>query len=166
MDERKNLLIKHFGLRGVAVFEACKGLIALVAGIWLFTMRHKDMSVVAERLLHLLHIGPHRHFSQRVMGAAGKLDTHTIWIIFSGILAYVIVRFIEAIGLWMEMEWAEWFALLSGCLYLPWELFALAQHATGFKWGIFLVNIVIVLYLAWLLHDSYKRRKQRPATTT
>ena len=165
MDERKNLLIKHFGLRGVAVFEACKGLIALVAGIWLFTMRHKDMSLIAERLLRSLHIAPHRHISQKVMGAAGKLDTHTIWIIFSGILAYVIVRFVEAIGLWMEQEWAEWFALLSGCLYLPWELYALTHHATALKWGIFAVNMVIVLYLAWLLHDSYKRRKRQQAAT-
>jgi uncharacterized membrane protein (DUF2068 family) len=166
MDERKNLLVKHFGLRGVAIFEAGKGTIALVAGIWLLTLRHKDMSHVAERLLHMLHIGPHRHLSQRVMGAAGKMDQHTIWIIFAGVVVYVMVRFVEAIGLWLEKEWAEWFALLSGCLYLPWELYALAQHATGLKWGIFLVNIVIVLYLAWLLHDSYKRRKQHSATTT
>jgi uncharacterized membrane protein (DUF2068 family) len=165
MDERKNLLIKHLGLRGVAVFEACKGLIALAAGIWLFTMRHKDMSLVADRLLRLLHIAPQRHISQRVLGAAGKLDTHTIWLIFSGVLVYVIVRFVEAVGLWMELEWAEWFALLSGCLYLPWELYALTHHATALKWGIFGINLIIVLYLAWLLFDSHKRRKRQQATT-
>jgi uncharacterized membrane protein (DUF2068 family) len=165
MDERKNLLVKHFGLRGVAIFEAGKGTIALVAGIWLLTLRHKDMSHIAERLLRALHIAPHRHLSQRVMGAAEKLDPHTIWIIFAGVVIYVIVRFVEAAGLWLEKEWAEWFALLSGCLYIPWELYALAQHATALKWGIFAINLLIVLYLAWLLFDSHKRRKQQQAAT-
>jgi uncharacterized membrane protein (DUF2068 family) len=161
MDERKNLLIKHFGLRGVAIFEAGKGIIALVAGIWLLTLRHKDMGHIAERLLGLLHIAPHRHFSERVVGAAEKLNAHAIWIIFAGILVYVTVRWVEAVGLWLEKEWAEWFALLSGCLYLPWELYAISRHATALKWGIFLVNILIVLYMGWLLLDSHKRKKKQ-----
>jgi uncharacterized membrane protein (DUF2068 family) len=76
-----------------------------------------------------------------------------------GILVYAAIRFTEATGLWLEREWAEWFALLSGGLYLPWEIFELVRHPTFLKWGVLGINILIVLYMAWLLLDSYRRRK-------
>src|SRR5471032_2623824 len=55
MNTQKNLIAKHFGLRGIALFEAAKGLGALVVGIWLLTLLHKDMESVAAHLLHFLH---------------------------------------------------------------------------------------------------------------
>ena len=68
------------------------------------------------------------------------------------------MRFTEAYGLWHAREWAEWFALLSGAAYMPFEVYELARHPTVFKWGILGINTLIVLYLAWLLRDSYRRR--------
>jgi hypothetical protein len=33
MNERRNFLVRRFGLKGVAVFEAVKGIAALVGGV-------------------------------------------------------------------------------------------------------------------------------------
>ena len=71
------------------------------------------------------------------------------------------IRFAEAAGLWLEKQWAEWFALISGCLYLPIEIYELAHHATPIKWAIFATNLLIVAYLAWLLRDPHMQRKLR-----
>ena len=163
MNDRKNFLIKHFGLRGVAIFEAAKGVLAFAAGIWLLTLRNKDLTQVALRLLAVLHIGPDRRFGQQILQAAENMNGHLLWLIFLGVVVYTIVRFVEAVGLWLEKEWAEWFAVLTGSLYLPWELYAIVRHANGLKWGIFLANVAVVVYLAWLLRDSYKRRKLETA---
>ncbi len=62
-------------------------------------------------------------------------------------LTYCAVRFIEAWGLWNRRVWAEWFALLSGAMYLPWEILKIAERADWERIGVLLVNIVIVLYM-------------------
>jgi uncharacterized membrane protein (DUF2068 family) len=91
--------------------------------------------------------------------AAGRITDKNLWMFISVIVVYTAVRFTEATGLWLEKEWAEWFALLSGALYMPYEIFELLRHATALKWGIFGTNVIIVLYMAWLLNDSRKRKR-------
>jgi len=160
---RKNLIARHFGLRGVALFEAGKGLIALAVGIWLMSLRHKDLETVATHLLHflhrVLHLSPDGHLARSIMRGASHVNHHNLHVFTLLAFAYVGIRFAEAGGLWLEKEWAEWFALISGALYMPYEIYELAIHATLIKWGILLVNALIVWYLAWLLRDSYKHRK-------
>jgi uncharacterized membrane protein (DUF2068 family) len=154
----KGFFVRNFGLRGIAIFEALKGLAALAIGIWVLTLIHKDMVHVAERMLEALHISPDRHFAQRVLRAASRITDKNLWMFVSIIVVYTGVRFTEAAGLWLEKEWAEWFALLSGALYMPYEVFELLRHATPLKWGIFVTNLIIVLYMAWLINDSHKRK--------
>jgi uncharacterized membrane protein (DUF2068 family) len=158
----KGFFVRHFGLRGVAVFEAGKGGLAVLAMIWVLTLRHKDMSEVASSLLvalhKVLHINPDRHLFQVIQRSVGGL-THSGLHVIAGLIAlYAVIRFVEAAGLWLEKEWAEWFALLSGAAYMPFEIYELVLHPTVFKWGILGLNSLIVLYLAWLLRDSYRRR--------
>ncbi|HSM88067.1 MAG TPA: DUF2127 domain-containing protein [Candidatus Limnocylindrales bacterium] len=154
----KGFFVRHFGLRGIAVFEAGKGALALGVALWALTLLHKDMERVAEHLLEVLHIGLDRDFAQRVLRAAQHVTDRNILVFMSGIFVYSGVRFVEATGLWLEKEWAEWFALLSGGLYMPYEIFELLRKPTALKWGIFGVNTLIVLYLVWLLLDSHKRK--------
>lgn len=163
MSERSNFLVKHLGLRGIAIFEAGKGLLALIGGFWLLSLRHKDLRVVAEHILESLHINPDHHFYQAFMRGAGHVTTRTLWLVISGVLVYVAVRFIEAAGLWLEREWAEWFALLSSAMYMPWEIYELIRRASAFKWGIFGVNVIIVLYLLWLRIEIHREKKAAKA---
>ena len=170
MDERRSFMVRQFGLRGIAIFEAGKGLLALAAGIIVLTLRHKDLQIVAEHTLGFLHISPGRRFFQAVMRGATHMTAHTLSLVFFGIVVYAIIRFVEAAGLWLEREWAEWFALLSGSMYLPWEIYELVRHPNAFKWIIFSINVVIVLYLLWLRIEMHKFRKraklQASANTT
>src|SRR5579864_7417857 len=108
MDERKSFAIRHFGLRGVALFEAGKGALALLLSFILITVRHRDMERMARRILGAIHVNPDRQFSHEVLQAAGRVTTHSIWLFAFGVIAYALIRFIEAGGLWLEREWAEW----------------------------------------------------------
>jgi len=166
MDERKSFLVKHFGLRGVAILEASKGALALGLAIALITLVHKDVQAVAERLLEFLHVSPDRRLSQAVLHAAGRVSDRNLWIFVLLVLVYTTVRFVEATGLWLEKEWAEWFALLSGSLYLPWEIYELMRRPSPVKWVIFSINVLIVLYLAWLLMASSRARRVNGASHT
>lgn len=159
----KGFFVRHFGLRGVAVFEAGKGALALLAAIWVLTLRHKDMKEVADSLLtalhKILHINPDRHFFQLIQRSVGGLTHSGLHVIAGLVLLYAVIRFVEATGLWLEKEWAEWFALISGAAYMPFEIYELARHPTAIKWGVLAINTLIVLYVAWLLRDSHRRRR-------
>lgn len=168
MNTSKNLIVKHFGLRGIALFEAAKGLGALVVGIWLLTLLHRDMESVAAHLLHflhkVLHLSPDGHIARSIIRGASRV-THGNLLMFAGVaFVYVAIRFTEAIGLWLQKEWAEWFALVSGAMYMPYEIYELARHPTLIKWGIVAINALIVWYLVWLLRDSHRNKKQPEAT--
>ena len=169
MNTQKSLMAKHFGLRGIALFEAGKGLLAVMVAIWLLSLLHKDIQDVAEHLLHFLHrifrLNPDGHLARSIIRGARRVTPGNLHLWIGGTLIYSIIRFAEAAGLWMEKQWAEWFALISGCLYLPIEIYELAHHATPIKWAIFATNLLIVAYLAWLLRDLHKDRKRLEAAT-
>ncbi|HZS26210.1 MAG TPA: DUF2127 domain-containing protein [Candidatus Angelobacter sp.] len=163
MDTRKSLIAKHFGLRGVALFEASKGVIGLIFGGWLVSLRHKDLETVAMHLLYVLHkvlhLSPDGHIAHSIMRAAARVNHHNvhIWAILA--FVYSAIRFTEATGLWLEKEWAEWFAVISGTLYTPYLTWELIRHQNIYTWGGFIINGLIVFYMIWLLRDSYKTRK-------
>ena len=163
MDDRKNFLVRHFGLRGIAIFEAGKGVLALLLGFALLSMRNRDMERIARETLGFLHINPDRHFYREVLQAAGRVTPHGIWLFVFGVIVYAAIRFAEAIGLWLEREWAEWFALISGSIYLPWEIYELARRQTWVRWAVLGINVIIVLYLLWLRIEMHKSRQRARA---
>ena len=167
MNTQKSLLAKHLGLRGIALLEAAKGLLAVLLAIWLVSLLHKDIQDVAEHLLRILHkifrLHPDGRIAREIIRGARHLTRGNLHLWIGGTLVYSGIRFAEAIGLWLEKQWAEWFALISGSLYLPIEIYELTRHATPIKWVVFATNVLIVVYLAWLLRDLHLQRKQAEA---
>jgi uncharacterized membrane protein (DUF2068 family) len=134
-------------LRTVAIFEAAKGLIVLFLGLGLLRLVHKDLDEVAEQIIRFLHASPGGRLSNLFVGAASRANDKSLWAIAAAALVYAIVRFAEAYGLWYAREWAEWFALLSGAMYLPWEVLSILRHPHPVKWVVLIVNLAIVLYM-------------------
>ena len=64
-----------------------------------------------------------------------------------GAAAYTLVRFIEAYGLWHNLRWTQWFALVSGAIYLPFELYEMVHHFNLLSVIVLLINLAIVLYM-------------------
>jgi uncharacterized membrane protein (DUF2068 family) len=146
------------GLRTVGLIEAFKGVLALLAAYVLNRMiRHDvDFEDAAEHLLHFLHIGLHHHLAQQFLGAADKLSDTRATTILGLAALYAIVRFVEGYGLWRQRVWAEWLAIGSGCIYLPFEIAKLVRHPNQFHVVILVVNLVVVLYIAWVRWDEIK----------
>lgn len=135
------------GLRAVAILEASKGLLVILLEFGLLALIHKDAPDIAEDLVHHLHLNPEHHLGQAIIHAASTLTDRRLWAIAAGGLAYAVVRFVEAYGLWNRRVWAEWFALLSGALYLPWEIYEFGEKATPIRAAVLVTNLIIVLYM-------------------
>jgi uncharacterized membrane protein (DUF2068 family) len=138
---------KTVALRTVAVFEAAKGLLVLLLGLGLLRLVHKNLDELAEQLIRFLHASPGGRLSNLFVTAAGRTTDKGLWALAAAAMIYALVRFAEAFGLWHDREWAEWFALLSGAMYLPWEMYSLMRHPHPIKWVILLANVAIVLYM-------------------
>jgi uncharacterized membrane protein (DUF2068 family) len=138
---------KTAGLRAIATLEAAKGLLVVLLEFGLLALIHRDAAEVAENIVHHLHLNPEHHFGHAIIHAASTLTDKRLWAIAIGGLAYAAVRFVEAYGLWHRRVWAEWFALLSGALYLPWEIYEFAEKITPIRTGILIVNLIIVGYM-------------------
>jgi len=144
------------GLRTVAIVEALKGALALVAAYVLISLirRDVDFESAAESVLFFFHIDPDRRLSQAFLNAADKMSDVNIMLIGGLALAYATLRFLEGYGLWKQRVWAEWLAIISGCVYLPFEVYKLIRHPNAFHWVILAINIVVVLYIAWVRWDE------------
>ena len=90
------------------------------------------------------------------MEAAGRVNGKTLWALAFAALMYATVRFVEAYGLWKARAWAEWFALLSGAMYLPWEIIELLRRPTHVRWAIFVINLMIVIYMLYFRISAYR----------
>ncbi len=145
-------------LRAVAIFEASKGFLVLFAGLALFSLIHQNVQLVAEQLVGHLHLNPAKHIPKVLLDAAGNLTDHRIVLLALLAVLYASMRFVEAYGLWFEKRWAEWFALVSGAVYLPIELYELAKGFTWIKIGFVLANLIIVFYMAVMLKRSGKEK--------
>jgi uncharacterized membrane protein (DUF2068 family) len=64
---------------------------------------------------------------------------------------YAALRLTEAYGLWHRRRWAEVFAVVTGALYLPVEIYELIERVTVVRIIVFAVNAMIVAYFghAW-----------------
>ena len=160
---RRNPYDKVFaGLRAVAVLEATKGVIVLLLGFGIFTLLHTNLDDVAEDLTEFLHVSPEGKLSSVFLSLADRTTTKALWLLAIGALVYSAVRFTEAYGLWRQREWAQWFALLSGALYLPGELYSMLHRSSLLKWMMLATNIGIVL-LMLLLRISAARHRHSEA---
>ena len=134
------------GLRTVAIFEAGKGVLALALAITLIAVRDR-VEDLAEELLYHLHVAFDHRWAQALLHGASDLSDMRIWMVLAVAAVYATVRFTEAWGLWHQRVWAEWFALLSGALYLPIELLKVAEYPHWQPISILAINLAIVLYM-------------------
>jgi uncharacterized membrane protein (DUF2068 family) len=154
------LPLKHkapIGLRTVALFELGKGVLALLGGLYLLSLIHKDVEAEATNLLHFLRADPAWHISRWFLETAGHLTDQRLRLFALVAAVYCVVRIVETYGLWHELHWAEWFAAISAGLYLPVEIYHVVLHIHVVNVTFFLANIALVIYLCRILAANHQR---------
>jgi uncharacterized membrane protein (DUF2068 family) len=137
-------------VRGVAVFEAFKGLLVIAVGFGLLHLVHRDAQEAAEALVRHMHINPARHYPRVFIEAAGRVGDLRLVLLALGAFAYSTLRLVEAYGLWFVRHWAEWIAILSSGLYLPVEVVELLRKSTVTRALILLGNVLIVVAMLYV----------------
>jgi uncharacterized membrane protein (DUF2068 family) len=146
------------GLRVIGVFEAAKGVLVLLVGFGLFSLIHHAAQDTGEEIVERFHLNLARKHPRILMYAATNLHNPQLRFLAVAALLYSTARFVEAYGLWRMRRWAEWFAILSGGVYLPLELYELIHHATLVKAVVLVINAGIVAYLVYFRWRQGRRQ--------
>lgn len=145
-------------LRAVAAFEFFKGIFVIAMGVCALALVHKDTWLLAESLLALLHISTDHRLAQSFLDFADSITDARLWAAARIAFAYAALRFTEAYGLWNARTWAEWVALLSGTLLLPFEVRELFRGITLFRVGLLIGNLAIVFYMLYIILENRRER--------
>lgn len=143
-------------IKAVALFEAFKGAVVLLAASGLLSLIHRDVHALAAKLIEHSHLNPAARYPRIFLDAASNLhDSRLVWLaVGAGI--YALVRFVEAYGLYSEKAWAEVLAAVSGGIYVPFELTGLTRHPTWHGALLLALNLFIV---ALMVRALLQRRK-------
>lgn len=153
-------------VRAIAVLEAAKGALVVVAGIGLLSLIHHDVQRLAERLIAHAHLNPAARYPRIFIDLAAQLTDGRLLLLAAGATVYASARFVEAYGLWLERRWAEWFAALSGGIYIPFELFELCERVTWLSLVALVLNAAIVGVMVYSVLPGIRRRSEMRSNPT
>jgi uncharacterized membrane protein (DUF2068 family) len=155
------------GLRTVALFEFIKGLAVLTVGMSALLLLHTDVQAAADHLVERLHADPAWWATHEFIKLVSDLTDTRIKLVAFFAAFYATVRVIEAYGLWHDLPWAEWFAVISAAIYLPVEILHIYRITTEpehlrspvLSIIVLVANIAIVAYLSRLLGVKHYEKK-------
>jgi uncharacterized membrane protein (DUF2068 family) len=152
-------LAANLGVRGVAILEGVKGLLVLLVGFGLMSLVHHDVERFVVGLVRHIHLNPASHYPRIFIEAAASATDARLWFLSLAALLYAAVRFIEAYGLWYQRQWAEVFAVVTGAIYLPVEIYELVERVSSVRIVIFAANSLIVAYLSFIWWQRNRRER-------
>jgi uncharacterized membrane protein (DUF2068 family) len=143
------------GLRVVALFEAAKGALTLLAGFGLMSLVHHDMRQLAEGIVEYFQFDPASRYPQIFLQVAGNLSNQQLWLMAAYALVYAGIQLVEAYGLWNQRRWAEWLAVAGAGIFIPIEIHELLSGVSLIKVCALTINICIVVYMAYVLMQPH-----------
>lgn len=145
------------GLKAIAVIEFIKGCLALAVAIWFLSTLGDDWGKAVENLLST-HV-PSVSLSTRWINFFEIFDRKYQSIVAIGLLVYAVLHIVEAVGLWHRLYWAEWLGVISGGVYIPFEVYEMIFHPSWVAAGIFCINLTVVGYLIMVIKNNPRRQK-------
>jgi len=142
------------GLRALAVYEAAKGALVLLAGFELLSLMHHEAQYFAEHWVAQFHLNPAKGYPRIFIDAMTNVTDARLWALAGLALVYAGVKGVLGYGLWLGRRWAEWFAVAGGAIYVPAE----AYEITWTKILLLIANVCIVAYLIYVLWRSERSR--------
>lgn len=149
-------------IRSVALFEAAKGAVVLLAATGLLALVHHDLAEMAAALVQHTHLNPASRYPRILLDAVAHLQHLRLWWLALGACAYSALRFLEAWGLYRERPWAEWLAAVSGGIYIPFEIANVVHERSALSVLLLVANAAVLAVMVWALAGR-RARSARPA---
>ena len=141
-------------LKTIACLKVLRGSIAITIGVSLFLVyrRSEGFSWLDHPILG--GMASNDPFLQMVFAWLGSFNQAQLLSI--AVLACLMgaLRWIEAGGIWFYKSWAQWLAVFSGFIYIPFEINELIHRFSWLMVLALIINTIIVTYLLYILHTK------------
>lgn len=142
----------------IGALKLLKGALFVAMGFALLRMLHRDFYMVALQMVEALRLDPERIAIAKLLDKATLLNVHRLKQLSAIIFAYASLDFIEGSGLVLEKKWAEYVTLIVTAAFLPLEAMKLIHHPNRWTFLLLLINVVVVVYLGWLVRWQHQAR--------
>ena len=160
--EESHPVAKRRALRAIAVFEAIKGIAAFAAVIGLLDLMHHDVRHLAMELIGHFNLNPDARYPSILLHYADVLPGANVRALAFLAFGYIVLRALEAYGLWNDRAWGEWLGALSGGLYIAFEIGHHVHQPSIINAAVLAGNIFVVSFLAYQLSRRRKDDITRP----
>ena len=144
----------HPGLAAIALLEAGKAVLAFLAAAGLEISGPAPLRSIVNTLVLRIGGDPERGSFSSLLNL---ITPDTVHLSAIALLAYGLLRALEAWGLWRAKAWASWLGCIGTALYLPLDLLGIYYHRSVYAWVVLGLNLVVFAVLA---RDLARRRKQ------
>lgn len=117
---------------------------------------HRDVRHLAIELIGHFGMNPNAHYPSIFLHYADLVPNANVHSLVLLAFSYILVRLLEAYGLWNDRAWGEWIGTLSGGLYIPFEASHLMHRLSVISSIVLAVNVFLVGFLTIQL---WNRRK-------
>ena len=145
----------------IGVWKLLAALLCVMAAVGAIQLLHKDLVNLLTRLAIELRFDPESDFLSMMLGKVATINDHRLKQFSAFVFCYAALHVIEGVGLVLEKTWAEYLTLVLTASFLPWEIYEIAKHATGFRIGITVVNALVVVYLVLHVRGRIRMRAER-----
>lgn len=135
-------------LRLIIIEKLLLGLLFAAISFGIFTLINKDMLVFTDHLVVFLNLDIEKAYVQELVDWLTNIRGDTIIGISTGMFVLGSLNLMEGYGLYRRRRWAEWLTVIATSLFIPLELYEVAQKQTTIRIGALVINVAIVYYLA------------------
>ena len=153
------------GLRIIGLIKLGKAALLLATTYGLYRLRQADVVDHLYEWLYSLTDTFERRLLERGLDwvdSLGAARIHSI-VIVTGVYTGILLA--EGIGLYLRKTWAEWLTVIASASLIPfelWRLFFGHHHNSVAVLAATILNIVIVIYLIWVLRRARRARQRHP----
>jgi uncharacterized membrane protein (DUF2068 family) len=142
---------RHRWLQLIGGLKLLKGAFFVALGFGLLRMLHRDVYLFALQVVSVLHLDPDRLLIAKLLEKMTMVTDHRLKQLSAVVFLYAGLDFLEGTGLILEKRWAEYLTLILTVALLPLEVIKLMHHPNHWTLLLLLANVLIVIYLAWLV---------------
>ncbi len=144
---------RHPGLHVIALLEASKAVLALLAATGLEVLGPQPLRDGVNALIRRFSLDPDHGTLPSLLNAISPDAVH---LAAAAMIGYGLLHLVEAWGLWKAKAWASWLGCLTASIYLPFDIYAIVRHPGWASWTVLAINLIVVYVLA---RDLRKRRR-------
>jgi uncharacterized membrane protein (DUF2068 family) len=153
-------LARPLGVQLITLQKGIWGSVLLIAAIVVGILRWEHIAQPVQFILEELSIDPRSRLWSFLVGLLPSIDLRQLTRLSIFLFLYAVVSLVESWGVWYRKLWVEIFLVLETAAFLPLEIIELTKKLSFLKLGLFVINLLIVIYLA----NEFWRKWQAEST--